>query len=55
MSDLIEQLLIAAVIEARSVPKLLERKGDIWWRGRDGQMVRLTAGASHLACEWSTT
>jgi hypothetical protein len=55
VSELVEQLLIAAVIEARTVPKMLERSGEVYWRARDGLMIRLTAGPGHIACEWSTT
>lgn len=42
LNELLEQLAEAAVAEAIAVPKLMDRNGDIWWRARDGRMVRLT-------------
>ena len=53
LRELLEQLAEAAVAEALAVPKLMDRNGDIWWRSRDGRMVRLTAFGSNLACEWT--
>ncbi len=53
LRELLEQLAEAAVAEALAVPKLMDRNGDIWWRSRDGRMIRLTAFGSNLACEWT--
>lgn len=44
MMELIEQLCEAAVIEARTVPKMLLRDGEIQWRAVGGVMVSLTNG-----------
>lgn len=45
--ELLEAMLKAAVIEARSVPRLVERDGRVYWR-TDGRMVLLTADREQI-------
>lgn len=42
IADLVQQIAEAAVIEASTVPKLLEREGELYWRAPEGRMVQLT-------------
>jgi hypothetical protein len=55
IAELVHAFAEAAIDEARSVPKIMERDGDFWWRGAAGSMTRLTAGGWHLALSWETT
>lgn len=45
ITDLIQQLATAAVVEARTVPRLMERDGHLYWRATDGHMIPMTSGA----------
>lgn len=53
IAELIEQLAEAALIEALCVPRMLLRDDGLYWRAAQGRMVKLTAGGTHIACEWS--
>lgn len=42
IADLVQQIAEAAIVEARTVPKLLVRDDDLYWRAADGRMVLMT-------------
>lgn len=49
IGDIIRAITEAAVIEAQTVPRLLERDGMLFWRCIGGSMCRMTTEGRFLA------
>ncbi len=51
IADLLRAFVEAAVVEARTVTKLMERGGNLYWRATGGDMIPMTSGAHNLEIE----
>lgn len=52
IADLVIAIAEAAVIEAQTVPRLLERDGVLFWRCIGGSMCKMTTEGRFLAMQW---